>query len=136
MRTLVIVALIGALMTTGCAGHYAATMTPAPKPAPGQAGTRLLADYVAALPVGSRVRVDLSDGTVVKGILMAVENVAIVVQRRSRIPEAPRQIPLGSVERVEIDEGSSVGRTIAIGAGAGAAAAFGVFMLILAVLSD
>jgi hypothetical protein len=96
-----------------------------------------MASYVRQLPLGSRVRVSLSDGTVIHGTLIKADADPIVVQRRTRIPEAPLQIPLKSVSALELEKGGGgAGRAIAIGAAAGAGAALGVLLVLAAIFSD
>jgi hypothetical protein len=91
-----------------------------------------MADYVQKLPAGSRVRVERVAGGAVKGTLMKASDTSILVQRNTRMPEAPMDIPLEQVTRVTLDTGSSTGKAIAIGAAVGAAATFGVLLLIAA----
>lgn len=97
----------------------------------------VMASYVRQLPVGSRVRVSLSDGTVIHGTLIKADSDPIAVQRRTRIPEAPLQIPLKEVRAVEPEKGGGgTGRAIAIGAAAGAGAALGVLLVLAAIFAD
>jgi hypothetical protein len=123
------------------AGTACATATPQMSSGPPLANTvndaALMASYVRQLPLGSRVRVSLSDGTVVRGTLIKAEGDPIAVQRRTRIPEPPLQIPLDTVRAVEIERnGGTTGRAIAIGAAAGAGAALGVLLVLAAIFSD
>ena len=97
----------------------------------------LMASYVRQLPLGSRVRVSLSDGTVIHGTLIKADADPIAVQRRTRIPEAPLHIPLQEVRALELEKGGGgAGRAIAIGAAAGAGAALGVLLVLAAIFSD
>jgi hypothetical protein len=122
------------------AGTACATATPQMSPvllANTVNDAALMASYVQQLPLGSRVRVSLSDGTVVRGTLIKAEGDPIAVQRRTRIPEPPLQIPLNTVRAVEIERnGGTTGRAIAIGAAAGAGAALGVLLVLAAIFSD
>ena len=97
----------------------------------------LMGSYIRQLPIGSRVRVSLSDGTVIHGTLIKADADPIAVQRRARIPEAPLHIPLQQVRAVELEKGGGgTGRAIAIGAAAGAGAALGVLMVLAAIFAD
>ena len=64
---------------------------------------------------------------------MQVAIQGIVVQRRTRLPEAPVTIPIEGIQAVEPDTSSSTGRAVAIGAAAGAGAALGVLLLLAAI---
>lgn len=96
----------------------------------------LLAEYVQKLALGTKVRVDRIDGRPVTGTLMKATDAYIVVQRRTRYPESPEQIPLDRVAGVTPQGSNSIGKAIAIGAGAGAAAALGVILILIAAYSD
>ena len=98
----------------------------------------LLAEYVQKLPVGSRVRVHLLDGRRERGTLMEATAERLVVQPRTRIPEAPREIALDRVLSVELEHGNggSVGRAIGIGIAVGAGAFLAVMLLLAAIYAD
>lgn len=128
----IVLSLCMAIASTACA----TTQRAHPVVATNDAGL-LMRSYVRQLPVGSRVRVSLSDGTVLRGTLIKAEGDPIAVQRRTRIPEAPLEIPLRSVRAVELEKnGNGPGRAIAIGAAAGAGAALGVLMVLAAIFAD
>ena len=92
----------------------------------------LITSYVKALPIGSRVRVTLTNGDRLRGTLMKVTDDVVVLQENARIPEAPRQLAMPTIRSVEPDRPGSTGRAIAIGAAVGAGAALGVLALIAA----
>ena len=86
--------------------------------------------YARSLPLGSTVRVRTTDGARVVAVLMAVEDDAVVVQRRSRRPEPPVRLSLTSVQSLEIQgPASNVGVAVA----AGALAGIGSFLTMLLV---
>jgi hypothetical protein len=125
-----------ALMTTGCASASGPRIAPAPA-APNVQDRAVLAEYVQRLPAGSRVRVERTNGDSLRGTLMKATPDAIVVQKNTRVPEAPIDIPLSEVTRVTLDTtSSSVGKHIAIGVGSGVAATFGVLLLLFALWGD
>jgi hypothetical protein len=127
VRQVLAIGLCGAL-GTGCAsasGPRVAQGTPAPA-----INLTVLADYVQRIPAGSRVRVERSGGDVLRGTLMKASADAIVVQRNTRVPEAPVDVPLSDITRVTLDSGSSTGKSIAIGMAAGAAGTLGVFAIL------
>jgi hypothetical protein len=129
------VLLCGVLAGQGCA---AAVQGVAPR-APLEPGDRaVLADYVQRLPPGAAVRVDRAAGRTVRGTLLKATPNTIVVQPRTRLPEAPVEIPLDDVLAVtpEADDRGRFGTAIAAGAAAGAGAALAVFFILVAVFSD
>jgi hypothetical protein len=91
---------------------------------------------MSKVPVGSLVAVTLASGHRVRGTLMHADASAIVVATRARVPEPPATIPIADVRSFEIDRPSNIGKVIAIGAAAGAAAALGVIFVILAMIDD
>jgi len=132
VRKIVAAVVCAALATTGCASAGPRI----PQAAPGARDTAVLADYVQRLSAGSKVRVEQTDGTSFRGTLMKATPQSILVQKTTRVPEAPVEIPLDRLTRVTLDNGSSPGRTVAIGVGAGVAATFGVLLLLAALISD
>lgn len=125
-----------AMMTTGCASASGPRLSQAPS-APIVQNRALLADYVQRIPPGSRVRVERMNGDSLRGTLMKATADAILVQKNTRVPETPVDIPLSEVTRVTLDTSStSVGKQIAIGVGAGVAATFGVLLILAALWSD
>jgi hypothetical protein len=96
----------------------------------------LITSYVKALPVGSRIRVTLTNGDRLRGTLMKATDDVVVVQENTRVPEAPRQLPMQTIRAVEPDRPGSAGRAIAIGAAVGAGAALGVLAIIAAIAYD
>ena len=132
----VVVSLSVAAATTGCA-TAAAQRSRGVVLASADSDQALMASYIRQLPLGSRVRVSLSDGTVIHGTLIKADGDPIAVQRRTRIPEAPLQIPLKEVRALELEKGGGgTGRAIAIGAATGAGAALGVLLVLVAIFSD
>lgn len=134
-RQLTALGLCAAMMTTGCASASGSRV--AQPAAPRVQDRALLAEYVQRLAPGSKVRVERSGGESVRGTLMKATADAIVVQKNTRVPEAPVEIPLSEVARVTLDTGgTSVGRNLAIGVASGVAATFGVLLLLAALWSD
>jgi hypothetical protein len=134
--------LCASVVTSGCASAAGPRLAQAPAPAQPQTAaaptgsTAALADYVQQLPVGSRVRVDRVGGASVRGTLMKATRDTMVVQKNTRVPEAPLDIPLSDVTRVSLEGSSSVGRNIAIGVAVGVGVTFGVLLLLAAAISD
>jgi hypothetical protein len=95
-----------------------------------------MAAYTKQLPIGSRVRVDLTGGRRIKGTLMKADDRAIVVQPRTRIPEAPIEIAVERIGAIELERSNGIGKSIAIGVAAGAGGALGVLLILVALLND
>lgn len=91
-----------------------------------------MADYVQRLPAGSKVRVERADGTSLRGTLMNATSDLIVVQKDTRIPEPPVEVPIAQVSRVTLTGGGmSTGKAVAIGIASGG----GVFLAILGIFA-
>ena len=103
-----------------------------------ESDTAVIGSYVRQLPVGSRVRVSLSDGTVIRGTLIKADGDPIAVQRRTRIPETPLHVPLKSVIAVELEKHGRGGtaRAVAIGVATGVGTLLGVMLVLAAIFSD
>lgn len=96
----------------------------------------ITAAYVKTLPAGARITMTLTDGRTMKAILMVVQEDAIVVRPRTRVPEPAQTIPFAEIATIETEREGGMGRAIAIGAAVGAGAAIGVFLALIAALSD
>jgi hypothetical protein len=96
----------------------------------------VLAEYVQRLQPGTKVRVDRASGKAVRGTLMKASDASVVVQPRTRVPEPPIEIPLADVVAVTPESTNGVAKAIGIGAAAGAAAALGTILILIAVFSD
>lgn len=134
MRRALAVLLGLSLLTPGCATARAAN-NQLSQPSGSGPDRTLLTTYLKQLPIGSRVRASLSGGQTVRGTLMRVTDDAIVLQRRTRIPEPPTDIAIERIGAVEIDTSGDLGKTVGIGVAAGAGAALGVFLLLVALLA-
>ena len=98
--------------------------------------SNLVGEFVSRLPVGTHVRLKLDDGATFRGTLMGVEDDAIIVKRRTRLPEPPIRLTLNRIVDADVQRGSGMGNVIAIGAAVGAGATFGVLLLLAAVVGD
>jgi hypothetical protein len=132
MKQVMALVSCASVFVSGCAtvSGGGSAMSVAPRDA------AVIASYVRSLPVGSPVRVGLTGGRTLHGTLMRADESVLVVQPKGRIPEPPREVPLAEVVSVDIHRPSGLGKVIAIGAAAGAAATVGVLMVLWAVLGD
>jgi hypothetical protein len=131
---------IAAALTANCASAPRAATGYVAEPLAHRTKTQdppaLVAAYVKALPPGTKIKITTADGETMNATLMAVQNEAIIVRPRTRIPEPAQTIPLQRIASVEVQQpNGGVGRAIAIGAGVGAGAAVGVFLAIAVLLS-
>lgn len=123
-----------ALMTAGCASAAGPRVAAAPPPAVDRA---VMAEYAQRIAPGSKVRVERTNGPLLRGTLMKAGAESITVQRNTRVPEPPIEIPIDAIARLTLDQpSSSVGRNIAIGVASGVGATFGVLLLLAAIWGD
>lgn len=140
MRTGLSLLLAITLAVPGCATSRATRIPTATAPPSQQQSTvdpRVMSDYVRQLKVGSRIRLARTNGDEIHGILMKNDGDPLVVQRRTRIPEAPIEVPMREVLSVELElKNGNPARTAAIGAVAAVSATLGVLLILAAVFSD
>jgi hypothetical protein len=136
MKRLMAMILGVVMIAPGCAAKTRYTQaTPVPIPGAGRDVT-LMAQFVRQLPVGSRVKITRTDGSVLRGTLMRRDTDPIVLQQRTRLPEPPVEVAISEIATLEPQNGGTAGRAIAIGAAAGAGAALGVMLLIVAIFAE
>lgn len=135
MNKLLALLLSLSIVVSGCATRRTTLALPVTS-SPGD--PQGLSAAVARIPIGTRLRVDLTNGERVRGTLMRASDTAVLVNRRTRVPEPPVEIPLADVQGFDIDQGGagSIAKIIALSAAAGAAAAVGTMWLIAAILID
>ena len=85
----------------------------------------------AAIPLGSRVKVQSRSGRRMTATLMAVTDDAIVVKRQARVPEPAVTIRFDELARLERSErhGVSVVKAMGVGLAAGAGAILTMFAI-------
>lgn len=122
-----------ALAATGCAsasGSRVAQNSPPPL------DRSLLAEYAQRIPTGSKVRVERTTGGTLRGTLLKSGADQITLQRNTRIPEPPVDVPFGTITRITLETNGSTAKTIAIAVGTGVGATFGVLLLLAAIWGD
>jgi hypothetical protein len=138
MRQLIAAVLAALLAAPGCASATRRTAAPGvdvQRPL-GRMDRALMTDYIQQLPVGSRIKITLDNGKVLHGTLLKRDADPIVVQLRTRVPEPPVAIDVGQIAALELSTGdTSVGRVVGIAVAAGAAATFGVLLLLTAIFA-
>jgi hypothetical protein len=134
VRQLTAVVLCAALITGGCASSGGTRVAQDPQaPAVDRA---LLADYVQKIPAGSKVRIERTAGGSLRGTLLRSTADNVTLQRNTRVPEPPVEVPFSTITRLTLDTGTSTGKTVAIAVGAGVGATFGILFLLAALLGD
>jgi hypothetical protein len=101
----------------------------AQQPGPTQRSREYWFSYASKLPVGSTVRVRTSDGKRQTAVLAVVDEDGITLEPKTRVPEAPRRVPFDQLQQLELKQnGTNVGKAIAIGAAIGAGTFFGILL--------
>ena len=121
MRTTAII-VIASLLTWAAAGTAAAQERDAWQ------------KVAAAIPLGSKVRVQTVEGKRLSGTLMQVDDQAISVKKNGRLPEAALVVPFESISNLERSNGGGGigwGKAICLGVAAGAAAIATIFVIAL-----
>lgn len=103
----------------------------AQQPVPIDVEVAAMRQTASAIPLGSRVKVQLQSGRRLTATLLAVEVDAIVVKRDARIPEPAVTIPLRELAQLQRDQKS--GFTIAKAIGIGLAAGVGAILTVFAI---
>jgi hypothetical protein len=88
--------------------------------------------YIANLPLGTTLQIDLADGSRLTGIILSVEQDAVVVQPKTRLPSPTRRIPFDTIVALapESSKGLNAGNALAIGAVAGVASFITLFLIV------
>lgn len=92
---------------------------------------KALRQMVAAIPPGSRVRLQTRSGQRLTATLMSVSPDAIIVKKHTRMPEPAVTIAIDELARVEREDkpGLNIGKAIGIGLAAGAGAILTMFAI-------
>jgi hypothetical protein len=145
MKGFIALALTMALAATGCAQRSTRVATQA-SPRPNTTASRVSTvqrdaedwrRYIANLPIGTKLTLDLADGARVAGNIVSVEQGAVIMQPRTRLPSPAKRVPFDLIVAIVPDSSGGVdtGKAIAIGAAAGAVS-FVAFFLIIWGLGD
>ena len=129
MKHMIAVTLAVVLMLPGPALAAQRPMAPAVE-------TVAVHELAAAIPLGSRVKVQTTAGRRLTATLMAVGDDGVVLKRASRVPEAAVVVPfseLASLELASSGGGMSVAKAVGIGLAAGAGAILSLIAFAFAV---
>ena len=84
------------------------------------------------LPIGTKLTLDLADGARVTGNILSVEQDAVVMQPRTRLPSPAKRVPFDLIVAIVPDSSGGVdtGKAVAIGAAAGAVSFVAIFLIL------
>jgi hypothetical protein len=91
--------------------------------------TRALKEMAAAIPLGSRVKAQTTGGRRLSGTLMSVNGDAVIIKKKTRLPEPAVTVRFDELAQLELQtgEGMSPGKVIGVGLAAGAGAILTLF---------
>jgi hypothetical protein len=86
-----------------------------------------------AVPLGTKVKIQTTDGKHVSGTLMSVDPTSVTVKRNTRRPAPGVVVPFDRVANIERDTGGGMswGKALGIGLGAGAGVILTIFIIAL-----
>jgi hypothetical protein len=118
MRTLVFSVLV-AMFAAGPLDVWASQ-----KSASSDREAQALKQMAAAIPLGSRVKLHTNNGKRLNGTLMSVSDDAVIIKKRTRLPEPAVTVAFTELSSLELQtgEGMSAGKVVGIGLAAGAGA--------------
>jgi hypothetical protein len=108
-------------------------------PASAQDASRDWYALAASLAPGTRVELDLTDGTHVEGTVLAQEGSRFVFNPKTRLPVAPWRIDYAEIRSLEVKtkgDGMRPGTKVLVGVGVGFGIAMVLAAITLAAMSD
>ena len=86
-----------------------------------------------AIPLGSKVKIQLTDGKRVGGTLMRVDDTGVLVKKNTRVPESAITVTYEQIGNIERNHGGGMswGKAIGLGIGAGAGAILTILVIAL-----
>lgn len=133
VKQVIAIVLCSSLAASGCASASGPRLA---QDSPPPIDRAVLADYVERIPAGSRVRVERTTGGTLRGTLLKSGADSLTMQRNTRVPETPIEVPFNTITRVTLDGGTSTSKTVGIAIATGVGATFGVLLLLAAIFSD
>ena len=122
--------LIGALASAIALGPMPAWASQ--KVATTETEAKALREMAAAIPLGSRVKAQTNEGKRFTGTLMSVTAEAVIIKKRTRLPEPAVTIPFAELAGLErqVNEGMSIAKVLGVGLAAGAGAILTLFAFV------
>jgi len=111
MKRMLAIVLCVSLGTSACASAGGPRYVTAPAPAASQSGSpvvdpAVMSEFVQRIPAGSRVKVERAKGDTIRGTILKTTPDALVVQRNTRVPETPVEVPYSTIARVTLEDGT------------------------------
>ena len=99
------------------------------KSVPTEVEAKALKSMALAIPLGARVKAQTTRGTRVSGTLLSITDDAVIIKKRTRLPEPAVTVAFSDLSQLELvnNEGMSPGKVIGIGLAAGAGAILTLF---------
>ncbi len=139
MKRMLAIVLCVSLGTSACASAGGPRYVTAPAPAASQSGSpvvdpAVMSEFVQRIPAGSRVKVERAKGDTIRGTILKTTPDALVVQRNTRVPETPVEVPYSTIARVTLEDGrgSSVAKAVGIGVASGVGSCFAILAIFAA----
>ena len=102
-----------------------------------QVPPQLWRSFAERVEVGTELSVRLSDGRRFRATLIGVEDDAVLLQPRTRVPVPVQAIAFDQIVRLERARGGiSPGKAVAIGVATGVGAFFGTLAVMIALIGD
>jgi hypothetical protein len=127
MRAIVLCVIVA--LSTGPADVWAAQKIVAT-----DVEARALREMASAISLGSRIKVQTNSGRRIDGTLMSVTVDAIIIKKKTRVPEPAVTVPFSELSRLELQHagGMSVAKMLGVGLAAGAGAILTLFAFVAA----
>jgi hypothetical protein len=97
---------------------------------------KALRDMASAIPPGSRVHAQTRTGARINGTLMSVTGDAVIIKKKTRLPEPAVTVPFAELARLELQQSGgsmSVAKMLGVGLAAGAGAILTLFAFVAAI---
>jgi hypothetical protein len=106
------------------------TLAAAAAPRPGRRDAQVWRSYANHLPIGSTLAIRTTSGERLTAVLFVVDDTAVTVKPKTRVPEAARRIAFDDIDDMSVRrERVNIAKYVGIGAAVGA----GVFLWFLSV---
>ena len=96
---------------------------------------KALRDMASAIPLGARVKAQTSSGARISGTLMSVTTDALIIKKKTRLPEPAVTVPFAELSRLELQQqggGMTIAKMLGVGLAAGAGAILTLFAFVAA----